>query len=159
MELLDSSDDEASGSAGPSADTTMRPGKQSRPRDDADETAPQSPDTKTTDHKRQRLDMIAEILGISQAEELVREIENMMPRIAGNRRQRRSARLQEAKIHVAEVFSPPRIAAAAKRHGLIPGWSLDLSMIDPDTGQPWDLSIPADRKRSDRNRRTTSRFS
>ena len=46
---------------------------------------------------------------------------------------------------VVELYSQPRITqeAAVRRHGgtkLVPGWSLDLTMSDPKTGKPWDLS-------------------
>lgn len=48
---------------------------------------------------------------------------------------------------VVEVYSQPRIAqeAALRRYGttqLIPGWSLDLTRLDPKTGEPWDLANP-----------------
>lgn len=48
---------------------------------------------------------------------------------------------------VVEMFSQPRIAqeATAKRYGgtqLVPGWSLDLTRLDPKTGRAWDLSNP-----------------
>ena len=47
-----------------------------------------------------------------------------------------------------EIFSQPRICreAASKKYGgeiLTPGWSLDLTVNDPKTGLPWDLSKPA----------------
>ena len=46
---------------------------------------------------------------------------------------------------VAEIYSQPRICqeAATQRFGdviLRPGWSLDLTTKDPETGKPWDLS-------------------
>ena len=44
-------------------------------------------------------------------------------------------------IDIAEVFSPPRIAAAASKQGLRGGWSLDLT-----TG--WDLSDPEQQKQA-----------
>ena len=51
---------------------------------------------------------------------------------------------EEVGADVSEVYSQPRIAqeAALKTFGgtiLRPGWSLDLTMDDPLTGQPWDL--------------------
>ena len=51
---------------------------------------------------------------------------------------------------VAEVFSQPRVCQEAIGRGLTPGWSLDLTMKDPATGQRWDLS---DKKTQDRVRR------
>ena len=46
---------------------------------------------------------------------------------------------------VAELYSPPRIVqeAGLRSYGgrrLRPGWSLDLTVDDPETGKPWDLS-------------------
>ena len=46
---------------------------------------------------------------------------------------------------VAEVYSPPRVVreAGVRLYGgkrLHPGLSLDLTTVDPETGQPWDLS-------------------
>ena len=51
---------------------------------------------------------------------------------------------EEVGADVSEVYSQPRVAqeAALKTFGgtiLRPGWSLDLTMDDPLTGQPWDL--------------------
>ena len=59
-----------------------------------------------------------------------------------NRRNRRTVQQYHAKRNdVSEVYSPPRMATAAKRAGLQPGWSLDLTTFDDD-GTPWDLSKP-----------------
>ena len=46
---------------------------------------------------------------------------------------------------VVELYSPPRIVqeAGLRTYGgrrLRPGWSLDLTVDDPETGKPWDLS-------------------
>ena len=46
---------------------------------------------------------------------------------------------------VSEVYSQPRIARESSLRGymgqrLQPGWSLDLTRLDPLTGLPWDLS-------------------
>ncbi len=46
----------------------------------------------------------------------------------------------DGKVDVAEVYSPPRIAEVAKHMNLRPGWSLDLTEVDPDDNEPWDLS-------------------
>ena len=53
---------------------------------------------------------------------------------------------------VSEVYSNPRIVqeAAIRSYGglqLKPGWSLDLTLNDPMTGEPWDLSKAAVRQR------------
>ncbi len=44
---------------------------------------------------------------------------------------------------VSEIYSPPRITEELKRRRrkhLIPGFALDLTVVDPDDGQPWDFS-------------------
>ena len=46
---------------------------------------------------------------------------------------------------VSELYCPPRMVqeAGLRSYGgrtLKPGWSLDLTVDDPETGQPWDLS-------------------
>ena len=46
---------------------------------------------------------------------------------------------------VVELYSQPRVAqeAAVRNYGgtnLIPGWSLDLTRSDPQTGKPWNLA-------------------
>ena len=53
---------------------------------------------------------------------------------------------------VVEVYSQPRVAqeAALRLYDgvrLVPGWSLDLTRSDPETGQPWDLGKHAVRER------------
>ena len=52
---------------------------------------------------------------------------------------------EEKGADVAEVYSQPRITqeAALRTYGgttLRPGWSLDLTLNDPLTGQPWDFN-------------------
>ena len=53
---------------------------------------------------------------------------------------------------VAEIFSQPRVcqeAGCREYQGatLRPGWSLDLTTVDPRTGERWDLSRPEVQKR------------
>ena len=54
----------------------------------------------------------------------------------------------ESRMDVAEVYSPPRMARAAKRHGLKGGWSLDITVNDPLDNQPWDLGKADKQKRA-----------
>ena len=58
---------------------------------------------------------------------------------------------------ISEIYSPPRIVQEAGLRTyagtkLRPGWSLDLTTDDPETGTPWDLS---DGKGAQRRRRTS----
>ena len=50
-------------------------------------------------------------------------------------------------IDVAEIYSPPRVAARAKQWGLKGGWSLDLTTSDHD-GKKWDFSKKEMRERA-----------
>ena len=52
---------------------------------------------------------------------------------------------QRTGVDVAEVYSQPRIVqeAALRTYDgtrLVPGWSLDLTLCDPSTGEPWNLA-------------------
>ena len=48
---------------------------------------------------------------------------------------------------ICEVYSPPRVAAAAGKMGEVPGWSLDLTTAD-NQGRAWDFDDPACRRRA-----------
>ena len=45
-------------------------------------------------------------------------------------------------VHVAEVFSPPRVTALADKVNLSAGFALDLTQVDAETGKPWNFSDP-----------------
>ena len=47
----------------------------------------------------------------------------------------------------AEVYSAPRITAAASRMGLKPAWAMDLTTVD-DEGKPWDFSRADQRRKA-----------
>ncbi len=47
---------------------------------------------------------------------------------------------------VCEVFSPPRICAAATEQGWRGGWPVDISIRDPSTGRRLDLRNSKDPK-------------
>ena len=136
-----------------------RPGRR-RPMESPTE---ESPDERgyndaTTDgaSKRQRMALVSErlqslkqIMPISKAKQIVEMLEKERPELrgpTGNRRQRRTAEQLQGK-QVSEIYSPPRMAAAAKRNGLQAGFSLDLTCDDID-GLPWDLSNPAKQQRA-----------
>ena len=58
----------------------------------------------------------------------------------------RSYKREFAKGHrhlVSEIYSPPRVSAEVKRgryRNLALGFAFDLTVADPDDGQPWDFS-------------------
>lgn len=41
-----------------------------------------------------------------------------------------------------EVYSPPRVNRIVVELGKVPGMSLDLSVVDPEDGMPWDFNNP-----------------
>ena len=54
---------------------------------------------------------------------------------------------------VSEIYSPPRVTAEIKRGGfkhLRAGLAFDLTVLDPDDGQPWDFSRQVKREKARR---------
>ena len=54
---------------------------------------------------------------------------------------------------VSEIYSPPRITLELQRsrfRNLAPGLALDLTVVDPDDGLPWDFADPAKRAKARR---------
>ena len=47
-----------------------------------------------------------------------------------------------------EVFSRPRVNGMAERLTMIPGASLDLTVLDSEDNQPWDFSNPKKRMKA-----------
>ena len=56
-----------------------------------------------------------------------------------------SAMFTTTEADVSEVYSQQRITQQEALQGMRPGWSHDLTLNDPFTGAPWDLSLPATR--------------
>ena len=46
---------------------------------------------------------------------------------------------------IAEAYSPPRLTEVSTEFGVKPRWSLDLTTVDSDDGEPWDFNNPAKR--------------
>ncbi len=54
---------------------------------------------------------------------------------------------------VAEVYSPPRVTQLLKKmrsRYLMPGFALDLTVVDPEDGLPWDFNKPEKREKARR---------
>ena len=54
------------------------------------------------------------------------------------------------------MYSLPRVTAEIQRQGhrhLMPGFALDLTVVDPDDGLPWDFSKSGKREKARRLRR------
>ena len=57
---------------------------------------------------------------------------------------------------VSEMYSPPRVTAEIRRmkhRHLLPGFALDLTVVDPDDGLPWDFSNAGKREKARQMRR------
>ena len=53
-------------------------------------------------------------------------------------------------IGVSEVYSPPRVTARAEQFGIQAGFALDLTVPDPEDGNPWDFSVRSKREKCKR---------
>ena len=51
--------------------------------------------------------------------------------------------------HVSEIYSPPRINALAKKHGLVPGFALDI-LVNDENGNPGISTTRSRRPSADR---------
>ena len=58
------------------------------------------------------------------------------------------SRLNGSEFDICEIFSPPRVCAAAKAAGMRAGWSLDMTEECPVTGRKWDFRRPGDRRQA-----------
>ena len=94
--------------------------------------------------KRPRTAIVQQLFSIMErpkVRKILEQLEQEMYKDPKNRRQRRSRDQLEAKTHVGELYSPPRMAVAAKKLGMSACWSLDLTVMDSD-GSPWDFTVP-----------------
>ncbi len=66
------------------------------------------------------------------------------------RRYRRESRQSFKKV-VSEIYSPPRVTkllGESRSKHLVPGLALDLTVVDPDDGRPWDFSLRSKREKA-----------
>ena len=83
----------------------------------------------------------------SQSERLIATIEAL----GGDGKSFQRERARNARAIIAEIYSPPRVTAAANRlpkYGLEPGLALDIT-IDDESGRPWDFSIKSQRDKAE----------
>ena len=78
--------------------------------------------------------------------------ELMLSQLGGSKRRIKDAR-RGYKHLVSEIYSPPRVTAEIRksrtRH-LLPGFALDLTVLDPSDGLPWDFNLEAKREKARR---------
>jgi hypothetical protein len=71
--------------------------------------------------------------------------------LGGDSKSFRRERARNARAIIAEIYSPPRVTAAARRlpkYGLEPGLALDIT-IDDESGRPYDFSIKSQRDKAE----------
>ena len=54
---------------------------------------------------------------------------------------------------VSEIYSPPRVTKEIKQgryHSLALGFAFDITVDDPEDGQPWDFSVRSKREKAHR---------
>ena len=76
--------------------------------------------------------------------------EMLLTQLGAGRSYARERRQALQKFIVSEVYSPPRITKEIEegrwKH-LVPGFALDLTVVDPFDGLPWDFSKKSKRER------------
>ena len=114
------------------------------PEKDAEEIIKRHEEHMIREKLQELIDCHAVLNTLRQHTEVKRIIQDIDKNIKCPARAKAAATLNNSgKVDVAEVYSPPRIAEVARSMGLRPGWSLDLTEIDPDDNEPWDLSRKA----------------
>ena len=82
--------------------------------------------------------------------------ELLLTQMGGSGKQRGRERRTAARKIVSEIYSPPRITKLIRelrpKH-VMPGFSFDITVLDPDDGMPWDFSIPEKRAKARRKLR------
>ena len=85
---------------------------------------------------RNMLTEMTEIFYKQSMKKLERDLRRTQRRNFGNSR-----------IDVAELYSPPRMAAMASKLGYTQGFSMDLTTLD-ENGRPWGLSLAATQRKA-----------
>jgi hypothetical protein len=71
----------------------------------------------------------------------------------GSNKQHGRERRTASRTIVSEIYSPPRVNKLIRelrsKH-ILPGFSFDITVVDPEDGMPWDFSIPAKRLKARR---------
>jgi hypothetical protein len=86
--------------------------------------------TATGVHQRDRLERLNHLAG--RKRHTWEDDVNKMNEILGE---------EENRGIIIDSHSAPRIGAIAGMWDLLPGWSLDLTVNDPDDGEPWDFNM------------------
>jgi hypothetical protein len=99
------------------------------------------------------LNMLLDAMTLDQRERvegLDREIMQLMDSLGGSKMKYARERRVAVKKLVSEIYSPPRVTAAAKllpSLDCVPGFAMDLTTLD-EHGNPWDFDVPEQRRRA-----------
>ena len=77
--------------------------------------------------------------------------ELLLAQMGSSGRRYRRETVQAVRKMVSEIYSPPRVTKLIKemrsKH-LLPGFALDITVDDPEDGEPWDFSLEHKRRRA-----------
>ena len=79
-----------------------------------------------------------------------REVLQILRQLGGDGQRYLKERKRAIRQIVSEIYSPPRVTAAAKllpELRCVPGFALDLT-VDNDRGEPWDFDIAENRRKA-----------
>ena len=77
--------------------------------------------------------------------------EMLLAELGSSKSYKREKRQAMRRLRIAEIYSPPRVTAElakSRSQHFAPGMALDLSVVDPHDGQPWDFSKLEKRERA-----------
>ena len=80
----------------------------------------------------------------------------------GDPRSFRREQKQVVRKIVSDIYSPPRVTEMLRGmtdHGMAPGLAMEIRVIDPLEGKPWDFSVKRERQRALRLIRKKNRWS
>ena len=91
--------------------------------------------------------------GIGSLEPSVEDFvaELLIGQMGGTSRKHRRETNNAARRMVSEIYSPPRVTQRirdARVKHVMPGFAYDLTVLDPDDGQPWDFSLASKREKA-----------
>ena len=79
------------------------------------------------------------------------DVVQVLAMLGGDPRSFKREQKQAVRRIVSEMYSPPRVTAMLRGmtdHGMTPGLALDITVLDPIDGKPWDFSVKGKRQRA-----------
>ena len=88
------------------------------------------------------------LLSSTRVKQILEELDELPEFQMREPKGRRGLVRREHNTECAEIYSPPRVTQVVIEIGLRAAWFLDLTTVDPVSGQPWDFSFQVKRKRA-----------